>query len=136
MVKFFVVLVVFVNGIVDKNIIIDIGDGIMQIGGSCVCDIFKVGKVDFMLILKKLSNIGVVKLVLEMLLEVLLGMYSLVGLGEMFGLDLVGEMIGIFLNCCCWLQFEIVILLFGYGLVIMFIQLVYVYVILGNYGKY
>lgn len=29
MVKFFVVLVVFVNGIVDKNIIIDIGDGIM-----------------------------------------------------------------------------------------------------------
>lgn len=68
-----------------------------------MCDIFKVGKVDFMLILKKLSNIGVVKLVLEMLLEVLLGMYSLVGLGEMFGLDLVGEMIGIFLNCCCWL---------------------------------
>lgn len=108
----------------------------MQIGGSRVRDTSKVGKADLTLILKKSSNIGVAKLALEMPLEALLGMYSSVGLGEMSGLDLVGETIGIFPNRRRWSQFEIATLSFGYGLAITPIQLAHAYATLGNHGKY
>ncbi|WP_337913190.1 penicillin-binding transpeptidase domain-containing protein [Vibrio cholerae] len=135
-VKPFVVLAALANGIADKNTIIDTGDGTMQIGGSRVRDTSKVGKADLTLILKKSSNIGVAKLALEMPLEALLGMYSSVGLGEMSGLDLVGETIGIFPNRRRWSQFEIATLSFGYGLAITPIQLAHAYATLGNHGKY
>ncbi|CSA11864.1 penicillin-binding transpeptidase domain-containing protein [Vibrio cholerae] len=135
-VKPFVVLAALANGIADKNTIIDTGDGTMQIGGSRVRDTSKVGKADLTLILKKSSNIGVAKLALEMPLEALLGMYSSVGLGEMSGLDLVGETIGIFPNRRRWSQFEIATLSFGYGLAITPIQLAHAYATLGSHGKY
>ncbi len=76
------------------------------------------------------------KLALEMPLEALLGMYSAVGLGEMSGLDLLGETIGIFPNRRRWSQFEIATLSFGYGLAITPIQLAHAYATLGNHGKY
>ncbi|KQA26904.1 cell division protein FtsI [Vibrio metoecus] len=135
-VKPFVVLAALANGVADKNTIIDTGDGTMQIGGSRVRDTSKVGKADLTLILKKSSNIGVAKLALEMPLEALLGMYNSVGLGEMSGLNLVGETIGIFPNRRRWSQFEIATLSFGYGLAITPIQLVHAYATLGNHGKY
>ncbi|ENM5872254.1 TPA: penicillin-binding transpeptidase domain-containing protein [Vibrio mimicus] len=135
-VKPFVVLAALANGIADKNTIIDTGDGTMQIGGSRVRDTSKVGKADLTLILKKSSNIGVAKLALEMPLEALLGMYSSVGLGEMSGLDLVGETQGIFPNRRRWSQFEIATLSFGYGLAITPLQLAHAYATLGNHGKY
>ncbi|ENM5744775.1 peptidoglycan glycosyltransferase FtsI [Vibrio mimicus] len=135
-VKPFVVLAALANGIADKSTIIDTGDGTMQIGGSRVRDTSKVGKADLTLILKKSSNIGVAKLALEMPLEALLGMYSSVGLGEMSGLDLVGETQGIFPNRRRWSQFEIATLSFGYGLAITPLQLAHAYATLGNHGKY
>ncbi|KQB09535.1 penicillin-binding transpeptidase domain-containing protein [Vibrio metoecus] len=135
-VKPFVVLAALANGVADKNTIIDTGDGTMQIGGSRVRDTSKVGKADLTLILKKSSNIGVAKLALEMPLEALLGMYNSVGLGEMSGLNLVGETIGIFPNRRRWSQFEIATLSFGYGLAITPIQLAHAYATLGNHGKY
>lgn len=135
-VKPFVVLAALANGVADKNTIIDTGDGTMQIGGSRVRDTSKVGKADLTLILKKSSNIGVAKLALEMPLEALLGMYNSVGLGEISGLNLVGETLGIFPNRRRWSQFEIATLSFGYGLAITPIQLAHAYATLGNHGKY
>ncbi|MDP4491214.1 penicillin-binding transpeptidase domain-containing protein [Vibrio sp. AH4] len=135
-VKPFVVLAALANGVADKNTIIDTGNGTMQIGGSRVRDTSKVGKADLTLILKKSSNIGVAKLALEMPLEALLGMYNSVGLGEMSGLNLVGETLGIFPNRRRWSQFEIATLSFGYGLAITPIQLAHAYATLGNHGKY
>ncbi|MGL4827733.1 MAG: penicillin-binding transpeptidase domain-containing protein, partial [Vibrio sp.] len=135
-VKPFVVLAALANGVADKNTIIDTGDGTMQIGGSRVRDTSKVGKADLALILKKSSNVGVAKLALEMPLEALLGMYSSVGLGEMSGLNLIGETLGIFPSRRRWSQFEIATLSFGYGLAITPIQLAHAYATLGNHGKY
>ncbi|MFG0606284.1 peptidoglycan glycosyltransferase FtsI [Vibrio mimicus] len=135
-VKPFVVLAALANGVADKNTIIDTGDGTMQIGGSRVRDTSKVGKADLTLILKKSSNVGVAKLALEMPLEALLGMYNSVGLGEMSGLNLIGETLGIFPSRRRWSQFEIATLSFGYGLAITPIQLAHAYATLGNHGKY
>ncbi|UOE80713.1 peptidoglycan glycosyltransferase FtsI [Vibrio splendidus] len=135
-VKPFVVLAALENGTADPDIVIDTGNGIMQIGGSRVRDSSKVGKADLALILKKSSNIGVAKLALNMPLEALLGMYSSVGLGEMSGLNLVGETSGIFPNRRRWSKFEIATLAFGYGLSVTPMQLVHAYATLANKGLY
>lgn len=135
-VKPFVVLAALANDIADKNTIIDTGDGVLQIGGSRVRDTSKVGKANLQMILKKSSNVGVTKLALQMPLEALLGMYNSVGLGEMSGLNLVGETAGIFPSRNRWSQFEIATLAFGYGLAITPIQLAHAYATLGNFGVY
>ncbi|WP_435248508.1 penicillin-binding transpeptidase domain-containing protein [Vibrio sp. nBUS_14] len=135
-VKPFVVLAALENGTADPDTVIDTGNGIMQIGGSRVRDTSKVGKADLALILKKSSNIGVAKLALNMPLEALLGMYSSVGLGEMSGLNLVGETSGIFPNRRRWSKFEIATLAFGYGLAITPLQLAHAYATLANKGVY
>ncbi|MGB1279296.1 MAG: penicillin-binding transpeptidase domain-containing protein [Vibrio cyclitrophicus] len=135
-VKPFVVLAALENGTADPDVVIDTGNGIMQIGGSRVRDSSKVGKADLALILKKSSNIGVAKLALNMPLEALLGMYSSVGLGEMSGLNLVGETSGIFPNRRRWSKFEIATLAFGYGLSVTPMQLAHAYATLANKGLY
>ncbi|MGY5786519.1 penicillin-binding transpeptidase domain-containing protein [Vibrio cincinnatiensis] len=135
-VKPFVVLAALVDGIADEKTIIDTGDGVMQLGGSRVRDTSRVGKANLQMILKKSSNIGVAKLALDMPLESLLGMYSSVGLGEVSGLNLVGESSGIFPNRRRWSLFEIATLAFGYGVSITPIQLAHAYATLGNLGVY
>ncbi|ELI5738673.1 peptidoglycan glycosyltransferase FtsI [Vibrio fluvialis] len=135
-VKPFVVLAALANGSADEHTIIDTGDGVMRIGGSRVRDTSKVGKATLQMILKKSSNVGVAHLALGMPLEAMLGMYNSVGLGEVSGLNLVGETTGIFPNRRRWSQFEIATLAFGYGLSITPIQLAHAYATLGNLGKY
>ncbi|MEZ9057118.1 penicillin-binding transpeptidase domain-containing protein [Vibrio pelagius] len=135
-VKPFVVLAALENGTATPDTVINTGNGIMQIGGSRVRDTSKVGKADLAMILKKSSNIGVAKLALDMPLEALLGLYSSVGLGEMSGLNLVGETTGIFPNRRRWSKFEIATLSFGYGLSVTPIQLAHAYATLANKGVY
>jgi cell division protein FtsI (penicillin-binding protein 3) len=135
-VKPFVVLAALENGVADENSIIDTGNGIFQIGGSRVRDSSVIGKATLQKILQKSSNIGVTKLALEMPIDAILGLYTSVGLGEMSGLNLIGETSGIFPNRRRWSKFEIATLAFGYGLSITPIQLAHAYATLGNYGLY
>ncbi|HFQ4922012.1 TPA: penicillin-binding transpeptidase domain-containing protein [Vibrio vulnificus] len=135
-VKPFVILAALENGVATKDTVIDTGNGILQVGGSRVRDTSKVGKADLTEILKKSSNIGVTKLSMEMPVEAILGMYNSVGLGEPSGLNLVGEVIGIFPTRSRWSPIERATLSFGYGLSITPIQLAHAYATLGNEGMY
>lgn len=135
-VKPFVILAALENGVATKDTVIDTGNGILQVGGSRVRDTSKVGKADLTEILKKSSNIGVTKLSMEMPVEAILGMYNSVGLGEPSGLNLVGEVTGIFPTRSRWSPIERATLSFGYGLSITPIQLAHAYATLGNLGKY
>lgn len=135
-VKPFVILAALENGVATKDTVIDTGNGILQVGGSRVRDTSKVGKADLTEILKKSSNIGVTKLSMEMPVEAILGMYNSVGLGEPSGLNLVGEVTGIFPTRSRWSPIERATLSFGYGLSITPIQLVHAYATLGNEGMY
>ncbi|MGR3235311.1 penicillin-binding transpeptidase domain-containing protein [Vibrio vulnificus] len=135
-VKPFVILAALENGVATKDTMIDTGNGILQVGGSRVRDTSKVGKADLTEILKKSSNIGVTKLSMEMPVEAILGMYNSVGLGEPSGLNLVGEVTGIFPTRSRWSPIERATLSFGYGLSITPIQLAHAYATLGNEGMY
>ncbi|EOB6677578.1 penicillin-binding transpeptidase domain-containing protein [Vibrio vulnificus] len=135
-VKPFVILAALENGVATKDTVIDTGNGILQVGGSRVRDTSKVGKADLTEILKKSSNIGVTKLSMEMPVEAILSMYNSVGLGEPSGLNLVGEVTGIFPTRSRWSPIERATLSFGYGLSITPIQLAHAYATLGNEGMY
>ncbi len=135
-IKPFVVLAALENGVADKDTIVDTGNGILQLGGSRVRDAPKVGKATLTTILKKSSNIGVTKLAMQMPVEALLGLYSSVGLGELSGLNLVGEVVGIFPSRSRWSPIERATISFGYGLSVTPIQLAHAYATLGNLGKY
>ncbi|OHY90333.1 peptidoglycan glycosyltransferase FtsI [Vibrio rotiferianus] len=135
-IKPFVILAALENGVADKDTIVDTGNGILQLGGSRVRDVSKVGKASLTEILKKSSNIGVTKLAMQMPVEALLGLYSSVGLGEVSGLNLVGEVTGIFPTRTRWSPIERATIAFGYGLSITPIQLAHAYATLGNLGKY
>ncbi|WP_440889755.1 penicillin-binding transpeptidase domain-containing protein [Vibrio sp. WZ-1] len=135
-IKPFVILAALENGVADKDTIVDTGNGILQLGGSRVRDVSKVGKASLTEILKKSSNIGVTKLAMQMPVEALLGLYNSVGLGEVSGLNLVGEVTGIFPTRTRWSPIERATIAFGYGLSITPIQLAHAYATLGNLGKY
>lgn len=135
-IKPFVVLAALENGVADKDTIVDTGNGILQLGGSRVRDAPKVGKATLTTILKKSSNIGVTKLAMRMPVEALLGLYSSVGLGELSGLNLVGEVVGIFPSRSRWSPIERATISFGYGLSVTPIQLAHAYATLGNLGQY
>ncbi|HAV1415082.1 penicillin-binding transpeptidase domain-containing protein [Vibrio parahaemolyticus] len=135
-VKPFVVLAALANGTADEDTVIDTGNGVMRIGGSLVRDSSVVGKATLQMILKKSSNVGVSHLALNMPLQDMLSMYSAVGLGELSGLNLIGEASGIFPDRQRWSKFEIATLAFGYGLSITPIQLAHAYATLGNLGEY
>ncbi|EIO9263282.1 peptidoglycan glycosyltransferase FtsI [Vibrio alginolyticus] len=135
-IKPFVILAALENGIADKDTIVDTGNGVLRLGGSRVRDVSRVGKASLTTILKKSSNIGVTKLAMQMPVEALLGLYSSVGFGELSGLNLVGEVTGIFPTRTRWSPIERATIAFGYGLSITPIQLAHAYATLGNLGKY
>ncbi len=132
--KPFAVLAALENGTATLDTIVDTGNGLMQIGGSRVRDVSKVGEADLATIIKKSSNIGVAKLALDMPLDALLGMYSSVGFGSMSGIDLVGETAGLFPDRRRWSKFEIATLSFGYAIAVTPIQLANAYATLGSHG--
>ncbi|EGR2916811.1 peptidoglycan glycosyltransferase FtsI [Vibrio parahaemolyticus] len=135
-IKPFVILAALENGVADKDTIVDTGNGVLRLGGSRVRDVSWVGKASLSMILKKSSNIGVTKLAMQMPVEALLGLYSSVGFGELSGLNLVGEVTGIFPTRTRWSPIERATIAFGYGLSITPIQLAHAYATLGNLGKY
>ncbi len=135
-VKPFVVLTALETGVADEHTIIDTGNGIFRIGGSRVRDDSPVGKANLETILQKSSNIGVTKLSLRMPVQTLLNMYASVGLGELSGLNLVGENAGLFPTRTRWSDFERATIAFGYGLAVTPLQLAHAYATLGDYGKY
>lgn len=135
-VKPFVILAALDSGAVTPDTVIDTGNGVMRVGGSLVTDTEKVGKADLTTILQKSSNVGVATIALRMPIETLLHMYSAAGLGELSGLNLVGETTGIFPNRRRWSKIEIATLAFGYGLSVTPLQLAHAYATLGNYGHY
>ncbi|MGO1189411.1 penicillin-binding transpeptidase domain-containing protein [Vibrio casei] len=132
--KPFVMLAALDKGVVDDDTIIDTGNGIMRVGGSRVRDSALAGKADLTTILKKSSNVGIATIALRMDVKDVLGMYSGVGFGNVSGIQLTGEVTGIFPDRRRWSPFEEATLAFGYGISVTPLQLAHAYATLGNFG--
>lgn len=132
--KPFVMLAGLDKGIIDPNTIIDTGNGIMRVGGSRVRDSEKAGKASLTTILKKSSNVGIATIALRMDVRDVLAMYGSVGFGNVSGVQLPGEVTGIFPDRRRWSPFEEATLAFGYGISVTPLQLAHAYATLGNMG--
>lgn len=114
--------------------VVNTSPGYMRIGGSWVRDANNYNNLSLTGIIQKSSNIGVSKLVLDMPVEHVIGLYANMGLGIDTGLGLNGESGGMLSHRRRWSDFERATLSFGYGLSVTAAQLAKVYATMANGG--
>ena len=113
---------------------VDTAPGYMRVGGSWVRDANNHKTLDLTGIIQKSSNIGVSKLVLDMPVEHVIGLYANMGLGMDTGLGLNGESGGMLSHRRRWSEHERAAMSFGYGLSVTAAQLARVYATIANGG--
>ena len=113
---------------------VDTYPGYIRVGGSWVRDASNYNVLNLTGIIQKSSNVGVSKLVLDMPVEHVIGLYANMGLGIDTGLGLNGESSGMLSHRRRWSEHERATLSFGYGVSVTAAQLAKVYMTLANGG--
>lgn len=121
-------------GSANLNTKVDTYPGYFRIGGSWVRDANNYNVLSLTGIIQKSSNVGVSKLVLDMPIEHVLGLYGNMGLGIDTGLGLNGESSGMLSHRRRWSDHERATLSFGYGLSVTAAQLARAYATMANGG--
>lgn len=114
--------------------VVNTSPGYVRIGGSWVRDANNYNNLSLTGIIQKSSNVGVSKLVLDIPVEHVIGLYANMGLGIDTGLGLNGESGGMLSHRRRWSDFERATLSFGYGLSVTAAQLAKVYSTMANGG--
>jgi len=133
-VKPFVVAMGLNSGKYRPDTVMDTRPGYMQVGRKTVRDVHNYGVLDVTGVIKKSSNIGVVRIALDLGGENLYSMLQQVGLGQDTGLGFPGERIGNLPNFRVWKPIETAVMSYGYGLSVTAVQLTHAYAVLGNDG--
>jgi cell division protein FtsI (penicillin-binding protein 3) len=121
-------------GSANLNTKVDTSPGYFRIGGSWVRDANNYNVLSLTGIIQKSSNVGVSKLVLDMPIEHVIGLYANMGLGIDTGLGLNGESSGMLSHRRRWSDHERATLSFGYGLSVTAAQLARAYATMANGG--
>lgn len=100
MVKLLVIMIVLQQGIVQLDSVVDIY--LFVFDGYCICDVGYYLELSLIGILQKFSDIGVFYFLFVMLVQYLIDIYKVFGFGELMGLGLIGESVGLMLYCCYW----------------------------------
>lgn len=118
-------------GVDDK---IDTSPGFMRVSGKRLEDVRMYGPLTLTEILKYSSNIGMVRLALEVGPQQLLETLEKFGLGQDTSIELPGESNGYLGQRPYWSDIEVATLSFGYGYTLTALQLARAYAILANQG--
>ena len=113
---------------------ISTGPGVYRIGKHRISDIKDYGVLSFSGVLVKSSNVGTVKIALELAPEELYRTLSAVGFGEVSGVELPGEVDGSLVKRERWRPIEHATLSYGYGLASTQVQLARAYSVLASGG--
>jgi len=133
-VKPFVVAMGLNSGKYRPETVMDTRPGYMQVGRKTVRDVHNYGVLDLTGVIKKSSNIGVVRIALDLGGENLYAILQQVGLGQDTGLGFPGERVGNLPNFRVWKPIETAVMSYGYGLSVTAVQLTHAYAVLGNGG--
>jgi cell division protein FtsI (penicillin-binding protein 3) len=106
----------------------------MTVGRNTVKDIRNFGPMDVTGVMRKSSNVGVVKMALSMPPKTLWSMLSAVGFGSTTGSGFPGEVAGLLVNHPRWRDIELATLAFGYGMSVTPLQLAEAYSVIANDG--
>lgn len=134
-VKPFTLMAAMEQGLVSPNTMIDTSPGYMNIGGKLIEDSRNYGKMDVRTILAKSSQVGTVKVALNMPPESVHQMFQRVGLGTPAGLGFPGELGGVLPQNSRWSDIQRATFAFGYGLTATSLQLAQAYSVLANGGN-
>ncbi|WP_395535669.1 penicillin-binding transpeptidase domain-containing protein [Oceanimonas smirnovii] len=122
------------NGVVNANSMVDTSPGWMRLGGKRVSDTRNLGSISVETVLKRSSNMGMVRMAMQETPAQLLDTLYRFGLGIDSGMGLVGESTGMVPQRRRWSEIEQATLSFGYGVTVTPLQLAQAYAILANGG--
>jgi cell division protein FtsI (penicillin-binding protein 3) len=133
-IKPFTLAMALASGHFSTETLIPTGPGVYRIGKHQISDIKDYGVLSFSGVLVKSSNVGTVKIALELAPEELYRTLSAVGFGEVSGVELPGEVDGSLVKRERWRPIEHATLSYGYGLASTQVQLARAYSVLASGG--
>ena len=122
------------SGQFSADSVIDTAPGRVRVGSKTLLDPVNYGEVDVGTILARSSQVGIVKMALQLDEQAVWQTFSRVGLGQESGTGFPGESAGLLPYREHWRPIERVTLAFGYGLTTTPVQLARVYGALANGG--
>jgi len=134
-IKTFTVAAGLMSGRYQPTTVMDTRPGTMRVSTLTVRDFRNYGMLDLSGVIMKSSNVGVVKIALDIGAENIYGLLQQLGLGEYTGLGFPGESTGRLPNHRKWPQIETATLSYGYGLSVTATQLAQAYAALANGGR-
>ena len=120
---------------VSPSTMIDTSPGWMRIGKNIVRDHVSKDWLSVSDIIKKSSNVGVAKIMLDQSPNAFWSVMNKAGFGQMTEVNFPGEQSGSLVHHNPWGQFVYVTMTFGYGLSVNTLQLARAYLIFANAGK-
>ncbi len=120
--------------IVQPSTRVNTSPGYMRVGGNLIQDPVNYGELDVRTVLAKSSQVGTVKIAMEMEPEALHDMFQRVGLGTPPGMGFPGELGGVLPQRNRWSDIQQATFSFGYGLTATSLQLAQAYSVLANGG--
>jgi len=133
-VKPFTLAAAIEQGIVKPSTLVNTAPGYLRIDGNLIQDSVNYGELDVSAVLAKSSQVGTVKIAMEMEPEALHDMFQRVGLGTPPGMGFPGELGGVLPQRSRWSEIQQATFAFGYGLTATSLQLAQAYSILANDG--
>ena len=133
-IKTFAMAKVLAHGDIPEDHIVSTYPGFYKIGRNTITDSKNHGVLTMSEVLSKSSNVGMSKLILTLPSQSFPAFLSTLGFGEITGIELPGEVPGIFATKARWRKFELATLSFGYGLAVTNLQLAQAYAVLANEG--
>lgn len=122
------------TGHISADTRIDTGNGLMRVGRLMVRDVGRYGEVDLARMLHKSSNVGAVKIGLEMGPETVYAGYQRFGIGEPLYVGFPGEATGVYRFWMDWGEIGTATAAYGYGMSLSALHLVRAYAALANEG--
>lgn len=109
--------------------------GFVQLGANRIEDDTPLGKIDVATILKKSSNVGAIRIALDLEAEQLWSVLHGFGIGQVTGSGFPGESAGVLNEPHNWRPVGQATLAYGYGLAVTPLQLARAFAMLGNGGR-
>ncbi len=134
-IKTFTVAAGLMTGRYQPTTVMDTRPGTMRVSTMTVRDHRNYGMLDLSGVILKSSNVGAVKIALDIGAENIYSLLQQLGLGEYTGLGFPGESTGRLPHHRSWPQIETATLSYGYGLSVTATQLAQAYAALANGGR-
>jgi cell division protein FtsI (penicillin-binding protein 3) len=133
-IKPFVVAAALASGKFNTNSVIDTSPGFIQVGERTFPDEHNLGVIGLSTVLAKSSNVGMIKLALQLAPQQIWSTLHRFGFGQVTASGFPGEAAGVFTNYSHWRAISIATLSHGYGISVSALQLAQAYSTLGALG--